>query len=351
MSPIQRAQEKLNKLKAALKNTRKLFVLAHDNPDPDSIACAVTLAAIISELFGVRTYARYSGIVGRAENRVLIRRLGLRIKLLSKNEIRPKDDVAFVDCQPHTGNVTLPRHCNPLIVIDHHPLRKTTKVAYADIRVDYGATATILGEYLLGSGLEVSSQLATALCYGISSETQRLGREATKNDMDMYLALFVLAKKKLLAKIEYPKLPRHYFVTLNQALHQSYVYKNVVVSQLGDIPEPDFVPIVADLLLRCERISWSLCLGRFKDKILVSVRTSREDVHAGRFLRALMGKLGTAGGHGMIAGGQIPLNGKTENQIESTEREMAEAFFKKIGHKDVNEVTPLLLPDAIEKKK
>ena len=292
-------QERLQKLKEVLKDVRRLVVLTHDNPDPDSISCAVALAAIVTQVFGIPTAARYSGIVGRAENREMIRALGLKIRMLSKNDIKSGDGVALVDCQPYTGNTSLPKNANVLIVIDHHSQRKTTKSPFVDVRDGYGATATILGEYLMVSGLAITSQLATALCYGISSETQRLGREATQNDMSIYMALFADASKKTLARIE------NYYATLNRALHQSYFYKNAVVSHVGDIIEPDFVPIVADLLLRCERISWSLCMGRFKDRIVISIRTNRKKSDAGNFLRKLIGKRGTAGGHDMIGGGQV----------------------------------------------
>ncbi len=346
MISVDFVQGKLTKLKDALKGVEKLFVLPHDNPDPDSISCAVTLAAIVTQLFGVNAVARYNGIVGRAENREMIRSLKLGIKRLKRKEIKSGDAIALVDCQPGTGNVTLPKNANPIIVVDHHPLRDSTKVDFADVREDYGATATVLAEYLMVSGLSMTTQLATALCYGISSETQKLGREATPHDLSVYLALFADASKKILAQIEYPRLKRQYFVTLNRALHQAYVYKNAVVSYIGEINEPDFVPIVADLLIRCERISWSFVLGRFKNKMVVSLRTTKKDADAGNFLRQLIGKRGTAGGHDMIAGGQIPCTRLSEGGCETLQKELALAFFKKLGHKDVTEWTPLLLQES-----
>lgn len=347
MISVEFIQEKLQRLKEILKGVERLVILTHDNPDPDAISCAVALSSMIKEIFGIRTMVRYSGIVGRAENREMIRALHLKMKILSKNEIEEEDGVALVDCQPHAGNISLPKGVSPLIVIDHHPMRKTTKAPFVDIREGYGATATILGEYLLVSGLGITSQLATALCYGISSETQRLGREATQNDMAIYLALFADASKKTLSRIENPNLPRHYFMALNRALHHAYVYKNAVISYLGDVVEPDFVPIVADLLLRCERISWSLCMGTFKGKILISLRTARKKANAGNFLRRLIGKRGTAGGHDMIAGGQVPCSEMTDEGCEAVQKEIAALFLKGIGHKEVTEMTPLLIQEGV----
>ena len=250
-----------------------------------------------------------------------------------------------MDCQPHTGNAALPKQINPLIVIDHHPIRKTTKVAFADIRQDYGATATILSEYILASAMEITSQIATALCYGISSETQHLGRGATPNDAKIYSSLFATANKKILSQIENPKLPRVYFKTLNRALHQATVYKNTIVSNLGEMRMPDFVPIVADLLLKCERMSWSLCMGRYDNKILVSIRTTQKNGNAGVFLRKLIGKRGTAGGHGMLAGGQITCASMSDSTCDPIEKDLKMRFLKKLGYKEGGEMVPLLVED------
>ncbi len=326
----------------ALKSAKRLVILTHDHPDPDCISCAVALAYIVENRFKVPAVVRYTGIVGRAENRALIRVLGLKVKLLSDKDFKPGTEFALVDMQPRTGNNAFPKNRKPAIIIDHHPLRETTKADFMDIRTDYGATATMLTEYLLASGLEIPASLATALSYGISSETQDLGREAGENDLAAYLALFPLSNKKQLACIAHPRLSRDYFMTLNRALHHSFVYKNAVASSLGEISNPDFVPFVADFMLRLERMTWAICLGRFNGKIVVSVRTTNIKGRAGQFLRRLIGKKGTAGGHGMIAGGQIAYTTMGHDHCTQVDEELIRNFLKKLGYKEAGEMTPLL---------
>jgi nanoRNase/pAp phosphatase (c-di-AMP/oligoRNAs hydrolase) len=211
--------ERFKALEEALKHTKRLVVLTHDNPDPDSVSSALALAYIVKSRFKIPTSVKYGGIVGRAENRAMIRVLGLRVSPLGDPSALKGCDFAVVDMQPMTGNNSFPKNRRPIIVIDHHVLRKTTKAEYIDIRTDYGATATILTEYLLESGLEIPADLATALSYGISSETQDLGREAREKDIQAYLALFPISNKKKLALIEHPKLSRDHFMTLSRALH------------------------------------------------------------------------------------------------------------------------------------
>ncbi len=340
-------RERLEKIGEALKDTKRLVIMTHDNPDPDSISSALTLAYIAKSMFKVPAIVRYGGIVGRAENRAMIRVLRLRVKPLSDADLKRGTDFAFVDMQPKTGNSSFSPPKKPVIIIDHHSHRKTTRADYLDIRTEYGATATILTEYLLASGLEISAQLATALSYGISSETQDLGREARETDIQAYLALFPLSNKKLLASIEHPKLPRDYFITLNRAMHHSRIYKNAIATSLGEVDNPDFIAFIADFMLRCERLSWSICVGRFQNRIIVSIRTTNIHGHAGRFLRQLIGKRGTAGGHGMIAGGQITCGSMEHDHCTGIEEELIKNFLKKLGHKDASEMTPLLVTEPI----
>ncbi len=340
-------QDRLEKIGEALKDTKRLVVMTHDNPDPDSLSSALTLAYIAKARFKVPAVVRYGGIVGRAENRAMIRILKLHVKPFSEADQKRGNDYAFVDMQPKTGNSSFSLNKKPVIIIDHHTLRETTRADYLDIRTEYGATATILTEYLLASGLNISSQLATALSYGISSETQDLGREARETDIQAYLALFPLSNKKLLAGITHPRLPRDYFITLNRALHHSKMYKNAVATVLGEVENPDYVAFIADFMLRCEKVTWAICVGRFENRLIVSVRTTNIHGHAGRFLRQLIGKRGTAGGHGMIAGGQLACGSMEHEQCTQVEEELIKNFLKKLGHDDDSSMTPLLVTEPI----
>ena len=61
------------------------------------------------------------------------------------------------------------------------------------------------------------------------------------------------------------------------------------------------------------------------------MRTSCHDVLAGNVLREVVGDLGTAGGHGMIAGAQIsPMTGNhaVQRELEST---LTRRLFKALG--------------------
>jgi nanoRNase/pAp phosphatase (c-di-AMP/oligoRNAs hydrolase) len=247
-----------------------------------------------------------------------------------------------VDTQPRTGNNSLPDKVKANIVIDHHPLRRTTTASLVDIRPEYGAVATILFEYLQACDCKMSTPLATALFYGIHSETEALGREATQADTDAYLALFPLTNKKHLARIERPSLPRSYFNVLGRSLVRASTYRNVVMAQLGRVEVPELAAEVADLLVRLERITWSLCLAWHDDRLVLSIRTTNTKARAGRLIRRLVGRRGRAGGHSMLAGGWVDGSDLGEDQREQLEEEMMERFLRLTGHREAATLRPLI---------
>jgi len=195
----------------------------------------------------------YGGIIGRAENREMVRALRLPFRHVRKLAFKNYSHFALVDTQPRTGNTQLPRGVVPDVVIDHHPLRKSTELAlFRDVRPDYGATATILAEYLLASGLRPTHALATALVYAIRSETQDFAREYAGHDKEIYDAVFPQANHRLLARIQTPRLPLTYFSNLHEALERLETVDTLIVTHLGAVEQPDIVPEIADLLLRME---------------------------------------------------------------------------------------------------
>lgn len=336
------SESKLVELEKVLLGCKRLLIIAHDNPDPDSLSSAATLRYILAKKFKIKSKIIYGGIVGRAENKTMVQLLKIPAKPIGDIPFKKYSHFALLDTQPGTGNNSLPSGIKPTIVIDHHPLRKTTRADFIDVRANYGATATILTEYLLASGLEIPSHLATALYYGLSSETQHLGREANDVDRQAYLTLFSYTNKKILSRIEHPRLSRDYFFNLSQALQNAFTYRHIIVSRLGLIQNPDYVPFIADLLLQLERMSWSLTLGQFEDKLLLSLRTTQTRANAGKLVQKLVHPIGRAGGHGMIAGGKISCTGKTDDEILKLEEELIQKFIKLLTKQEVLEVKPLI---------
>jgi nanoRNase/pAp phosphatase (c-di-AMP/oligoRNAs hydrolase) len=56
-------------------------------------------------------------------------------------------------------------------------------------------------------------------------------------------------------------------------------------------------------------------MGLYNGSLLLSLRTAEEDAHAGQIIRRVVAGLGRAGGHGAMAGGQIPLSERDYGEV------------------------------------
>jgi nanoRNase/pAp phosphatase (c-di-AMP/oligoRNAs hydrolase) len=266
----------------------------------------------------------------------------LSINLLQVEDIdfSKFDLVAMVDTQPGTGNNSLPEIVSPDIIIDHHPCRPESRRAQLlDVRNNYGAASTIMAEYLNQAGITPEMPLATALLYGIRSDTQDLGREAIQADEKAIEWLYPIANKRMLSEIQRGSVPREYFRMLAVALKNARACGNAIVTSLGDIDNPDMIGEVADLLLREDTTTWTMCMGLYDKKMLVSVRSSEKGGRAGDVVRKLVGRKGTGGGHQSYAGGQVPLDHTGRTKRAEMEKTLREKFFRLIGadkHQDTS---------------
>jgi nanoRNase/pAp phosphatase (c-di-AMP/oligoRNAs hydrolase) len=326
---------RIEELRAALSGCGRLLILTHDNPDPDSLASAYGLLRLAASFDGISARIGFGGFVGRAENRTMVRELGLPIIPTWAVGFDEFDSVALVDTQPATGNNSLPDDREVTLVIDHHPLREQTRKArFWEVRTDCGSSSTIITQYLQAAGVPLEGNLATALFYGIQSETQDLGREAGQGDIEASLALYPGTDQELISRIRYPSLPRAYFRTLHRSLERSRTRGPVVVSYVGTLDYPDLVAELADFYLRLDGADWSFCIGRFEEDILISIRTSLQDAFAGQLLRRVVGQDGSAGGHGMMAGARIPVGHMSAEDARLKSEELVNRFIKELGVED-----------------
>ncbi len=310
---VSRCGTKLDELADVLKDRgrKRVLILCHNNPDPDSIAGAYGFQLLLNKKFGISTVIGYGGVVTRAENQAMISRLRIKMTHLSKIDPSKYYGIALIDTQPGTtNNLMASRRESPLIVVDHHPPGKlTSKAHFRDVRPNYGATSTIITEYLVAACLTPTRSVANALLYGIKTDTNSLARGASYADFRAFHYLFPLTNQRVLGCIEKPTLSSEYLEEYQRGLARTNIHRDVAVSYLGKIKSEAIVPELADLLLRLEGIRWSLCLGETGNQLIVSCRSSARSYKAGNVLRRTIGQDGSAGGHRRMAGGQVPLNG------------------------------------------
>ncbi|NLE76024.1 MAG: hypothetical protein GX605_04650 [Chloroflexi bacterium] len=311
--------ENLARLEETLAGVERLLIVPHNDPDPDAMASALALQYLAAQRWGITATIAYRGIVGRAENKALVRYLGCPLRRLTRAALHGNDPIALVDTQPGAGNHPLLPDRPPLIVVDHHIRQQAADCAHlCDVRPGLGATSTIMAEYLRAAGLEPPPSLATALFYGIKTDTMGLYRGASAADAEAYFSLQPLIDVEALVEIEHAQVPLDYFQRLAAALESARIYDSAVIAYVGLMHRPDLAAEIADLLLRLEGTVWVVCLGAYRYQMVATVRTRHSKGGAEGLAQAVVAGEGSAGGHGMVAGGQIPLAGRDPQAFAET---------------------------------
>src|SRR5215831_2930876 len=254
-------------VKAQFENAESVLILLQDDPDPDAIASGLALRQVLGRNKQTAPLGSF-GRVTRPENIAMVKLLEIEIEKLTREEIKSFDRIAVVDLQPpHLSNP--PEEID--LVIDHHPEQFNYKSHLKDIRPSYGATSTILLEYLLCTNSSIGTRLATALLYGIKSDTFALSREVNEWDVQAFSYLYPLANQNLMRRIERPELPPAALDALSMALKNRRVIDKVAFVHLGRVERDDLIPQMADFSLSFEGIEWAFVSGVYESNYIISV--------------------------------------------------------------------------------
>ena len=332
--------EKLEALGKRIAPASTALIVTHDYPDPDCLASALGISHLLA-FWGVEsTLISFGGFVGRAENRAMIRFLNIHTVPYMLVELADFERIILVDTFPGVGNLSLPAEAHIDAVLDHHPHKAGRDAPFFnDIRHDLGATSTMVANYLLTAGCTIDSKLATALFYGIKTDTNDMARHASAEDLACYKILFDAMDHRLLSRIESPDRDSEYFRMLHRATDSMTVYGCVGYTHLGAVSTPDHIAEIADFFHCLERIEWMICSGIFKNQIFFSIR-SKESELAGKYAEAIARSMrGFGGGHSSMAAGRIPI--KEENAPEKAQELFVETFKRVLGATE-SEGAPLL---------
>jgi nanoRNase/pAp phosphatase (c-di-AMP/oligoRNAs hydrolase) len=306
--PERSGRSPCDELLATLTPFRRVVLVSHVNPDPDSLASMLGMQALLeSAQPGKPVTLTVDGMIARSENRAMVELIPIPLIPVETVALDVETAVVMVDTQPHTGR-RYSEAAMPHVVIDHHDTGGLlTGVVFSDIRASMGATSTIVTNYLIEKGVSLPPKLATALLYGIESETTGYPREATPLDDSALIWLFPRADKDLLAQIRNPKLPQSHFATFQTALANAFLYDKLVVTWCGTVTQPDIIAEIADFFIRFDQVDWSLAAGVFDGQMKFSLRADWLGGRAGEILYEVVNGLGSAGGHDKRAGGAIIL--------------------------------------------
>jgi nanoRNase/pAp phosphatase (c-di-AMP/oligoRNAs hydrolase) len=297
-----------------------LGIITHKNPDPDAISSAMALAEIAKQANGKSLTTRifYEGNIGHQENRTFVNLLDIKMERLTPDALAKCNYLALVDCSGPGANNDIPPQTKINIIIDHHKEGKhvTGQGSFIDIRPGVGATASIMTQYLQELDVPVDKRVATALLYGIRTDTKELKRNVTPQDLSYAGFLLPLTDAELLDKIMSPSMSQETLDVIGKAIHERKVQSGYLFANVGYVMNRDSLPQAADLLITLEGVNTALVYGITDSAIVISARNRDIRLHIGNALSEAFGDMGDAGGHPNMGAASLPLNyfGKVDDK-------------------------------------
>ncbi len=279
-------------------------VLIVINADPDAIASALAIKRLLWRKVSGATISNVN-VVSRPDNISMIRLLGVDLVHADKIEESTFSRFIIVDSQPSHHEAFSRFAFNA--VIDHHP-DTGIQAEFKDIRPSYGATASILTEYLRSAGIKPSVKLATGLLYAIKTDTHNFTRKTLIEDVRAFQYQFRHANMHLASKIENADLRLDYLEYFRYALKSMHLRRGRIFVHLGPVINPDICVVIAEFFMRVNSIKWSIISGVFEGKLTIVFRNDGVRKDAGKIAEQTFGCFGSAGGHKSMARAELSLD-------------------------------------------
>ncbi|MCL7489673.1 MAG: DHHA1 domain-containing protein [Desulfobulbaceae bacterium] len=306
MKPSSLAATQIKRYKMLLENISGDDVIGIlINADPDAMASALALKRLFWRKVKKTVVCRINAIK-RSDNLAMVKLLGLQIPYVNRVDTSEVTKWATVDAQPHHNQRFAKVKFD--IIIDHHPPAKDLDAPFVDIRDNFGAASSMLTEYLRAAAIKPSARLATALFYGIKTDTDNFARTSSANDIKAFKYLYPFVNLNIIKKIESSEINKKNLAAFQTAFDNLEFIGNSVYIHMGTVDNADTLVIIADFFLKMAEASWCFVSGVYGHKVIIIVRNVGFRLHAGKLAQRLFGELGSAGGHKNAARVEMPLD-------------------------------------------
>ena len=313
----------------SLASLDEVAILLHPNPDPDAMATGMGVASL-AEQVDTDAQIQYPGQIRHQENRAFRTVLDVDIERIDHVSDVAAEHVVLADHNEPRGFAGADSVL-PFAVVDHHPGEGDGET-FTDVRTDYGAASSVVGEYFDDAGAEpvppakheseidadytIPSRVATGLLYGILTDTNRLTAGCSAADFAAAGYVYPGIDEDQLDRIANPEVSTEVLELKARAIAGRDVRGPFAVSDVGRLSNVDAVPQAADELIQLEGVTAVVVLGESNGTIHFSGRSRDDRVHMGETLDAVLSTLreASAGGHARMGGGQLSLR---EGSIET----------------------------------
>ncbi len=320
------ASERLKRFYTHFSNEDNVLIVI--NADPDAIASAMAVKRLLwRKVAGV--VISHINVVKRPDNLAMIRLLDVNIVNIAQIDPARFTRFVLVDSQPNHHELYMKFKFD--VVIDHHP-DTCPKAAFQDIRPNYGATATILTEYLRAAKIKPSTKLATGLFYAIKTDTSNFERQTLVEDLRAFQFLFHHANPYITRKIEQSEIPVEFLKHFKTALGNMKRRKKRAFVHLGPVSNPDACVLIADFFMRINAITWSIVSGIYANRLIVIFRNDGIRKNAGNIAKKSFGSFGSAGGHKSMARAEILLSDLSDHVDYQDPDKLQKWIIRQVEH-------------------
>ncbi|WP_031480206.1 DHH family phosphoesterase [Maridesulfovibrio frigidus] len=304
MAYFKKFDEELQELLALFKKEERWLIII--NADPDSLASAMALKRIMGRKVQEVGIAHINE-VKRLDNLAMIHYLRIPARRVIPTLLAQYDKFAIVDSQPHHHPDFA--HIKFSVIIDHHPFAAEpyTEAEYSDIRPEYGSNSAMMTEYLYNMKIRPAKLLATALAYGIKTDTQSFERPFIDADIKAFRYLTKYADMDIIKRIMRSEIHPDWLKYFSRAFYNLRRIGPGLYSHLGKVENPDTLVILADFFMRVHDVSWDVVSGIYDDTLVVIFRGDGLRKDMGNMASSLFSEIGSAGGHTAAARAEIPL--------------------------------------------
>lgn len=293
----------IKQLLDVIKDYEHIYIQPHNIPDPDAIASSFGLAELLKSL-EIKTTIIYADSIEKANSKKMLEMFNIEMVAYDSGfELGSKDLLVLVDTQLGNANVTVLGEEN-VAVIDHHNMRDEDGYVFKDLRPQIGACSAIIASYFEILENEPSTDVATALLYGIMTDTDNLTRNNNKLDVDMFYRLYNRADFSKIKDLRMNEIGKDDIYAYAKALQNIEIYGPVGFIHIEDCND-SLLGTISDMVYTIEGVAIVISYAKRIEGIKFSIRSGLKKIKANLLVQYLLQHYGVGGGHDEMAGGFI----------------------------------------------
>ena len=281
-----------------------IVIQCHDNPDADALASGYAVYLYLTENGKTPSFI-YRGQHPITKSNLEIMVSELEIPVSYEPDYNHVAELLITcDCQYGQKNVTK-THAKNIAIIDHHVVTVDLP-AFSEVRSNIGSCSTVVWDMLRYEPFNVNDNknLATALYYGLYTDTNKMSEISHPLDRDMIDSLEI--NKSLITKMSNSNITLDELsITGRAILNYDYDKEHRCLIIKTEPCDPNILGVISDFSMETAEVDVCIAYYISPNEIKFSVRSCVKEVHANEVAAFIADGIGGGGGHLLKAGGTI----------------------------------------------